>query len=278
MKCGKTGRPSNPRCFDPIKPGCACKEDLLLTQEGTCVEKDECDEIEPPIMDGNRPRPCDGIEMCCPESHDCMQPKGAGINMCVGKGDSIVNPKPCNIIADGKPPIADGTMPRPEPCDGIEMCCPESHKCTEPRKGGGAKQCVGEGNSIIGAKPCPIACDGREWCCPDDRKCAVPRGGGVKQCVGPDYSVIAPKPCEEPPIADGTMPRPEPCDCSSKETGCTANGSPLKQCGCYYQEGGREDYICYTVGTCKAEGAQTSNVVKGATWRLCDKNNPNNFD
>jgi hypothetical protein len=183
MKCGKTGRPSNPRCFDPIKPGCACKEDLLLTQEGTCVEKDECDEIEPPIMDGNRPRPCDGIEMCCPESHDCMQPKGAGINMCVGKGDSIVNPKPCNIIADGKPPIA-----------------------------------------------------------------------------------------------DGTMPRPEPCDCSSKETGCTANGSPLKQCGCYYQEGGREDYICYTVGTCKAEGAQTSNVVKGATWRLCDKNNPNNFD
>ena len=34
----------------------------------------------------------------------------------------------------------------------------------------------------------------------------------------------------------------------------------------------------HTVGTCEAEGAQKSNVVKGATWRLCDKNNPNNFD
>jgi hypothetical protein len=120
-------------------------------------------------------------------------------------------------------------------------------------------------------------------CCPESYKCAVPRkGAGVKQCVGED-DVIAPKPCEEPPIADGNDNRPdEACDCSSKETGCTANGSPLKgtraACGCFYQEGGREDYICYTVGTCKAEGAKESNVVKGATWRLCDKNNPNNFD
>ena len=145
-------------------------------------------------------------------------------NMCVGKGDTIVNPKPCE-----EPPIADGTMPRPEPCDDIEMCCPESHECMQPR-GGGVKQCVGRDDSIIGAKPC------------------------------------------EPPSPD------EACDCSSKETGCTANGSPLKQCGCFYQEGGREDYICYTVGTCEAEGAQKSGVVKGATWRFCDKNNPNNFD
>ena len=170
MKCGKTGRPSNPRCFDPIKPGCACKEDLLLTQEGTCVEKDEC------------PEPCDGIEMCCPESHECMQPRGGGVNQCVGRDDSI-----------------------------------------------------------IGAKPC------------------------------------------EPPIADGNDNRPdEACDCSSKETGCTANGSPLEgtraACGCFYQEGGREAYICYTFGTCKAEGAKESGVVDGATWRFCDKNNPNNFD
>ena len=41
----------------------------------------------------------------------------------------------------------------------------------------------------------------------------------------------------------------------------------------FIKRGGREDYICYTVGTCKAEGAQKSNVVKGATWRFCDKNN-----
>ena len=129
--------------------------------------------------------------------------------------------------------------------------------------------------------PRPEPCDdSREWCCPDARKCMVPRkGGGVNQCVGRDDSIIDAKPCEEPPIADGNDNRPdEACDCSSEETGCTANDSPLKQCGCFYQKGGREDYICYTVGTCEAEGAQKSGVVKGATWRFCDKNNPNNFD